>query len=336
MAIQTPIKYDASTKKHSIFSATDTIDPTNLPATSVDLTLAGTVLSANVDGVTDTQDLASAITAGQTSVTAGAGIAVSGVAQHTVSIATTGATTGQVLSYNGTIPTWATPSSTPLATVAPPADTVTTGAVGVSTKAAKEDHSHPFTQSLALTQAGGLVYTHNGDAKTVSIPSGTIAQTIGFNSAGSPVYEAAQIRGKYIQNATQSVAAAGVVTAIFGALQYANGVGTTANGFVIQTAGTYHVGAAVHFTAGQSFSHTANGTFSIQHFATLNGTLNSMMGRVNMPNVVNADGISFSGMATLPNLSVGDVVTCTYFNTYVGSKNTDPNGASHYFWIQKA
>ena len=101
----------------------------------------------------------------------------------------TAGTAGQVLTSAGAgvAPTWTTPSAgVTLSSTVPVQDAVTTGVIGVGTTAARADHVHPFTHSLVLTQAAGLVYTHNGDPKTVAIPTGVVAQNIGFDSSGNP------------------------------------------------------------------------------------------------------------------------------------------------------
>lgn len=145
-------------------------------ATAGSLPVGTTVLVSGSTGQRAT--MAQVVTAGLGALPAGAQGVLGGSGAGNTYIAADG--TARLL------PAASGGSATPLATSAPPADAITTGVVGTSANAARQDHAHPFAHSLVLTQAGGLVYTHNGDAKTVAIPSGTVAQVIGFDASGNP------------------------------------------------------------------------------------------------------------------------------------------------------
>jgi hypothetical protein len=60
------------------------------------------------------------------------------------------------------------------------------------------------TNTQAWTQAGGLVDTVNGVAATTAIPSGTIANILGYSSTGAPVYQSLAAATTHVNAWTQA------------------------------------------------------------------------------------------------------------------------------------
>jgi len=123
------------------------------------------------------------------------------------------------------------------------------------------------TNTSALTQAGGLVNTVNGVAATTAIPTGTIANVLGFSSTGTPVYQSASavLTAATTNNLT---AASSILTSTV------NGVTASlapADGTVAKTLGFDASGNLVKGSVSASSNlYTADGTLTAARTVTQN------------------------------------------------------------------
>jgi hypothetical protein len=222
---------------------------------------------------------------------------------------TTGATSGQVLAWNGTA--WAPASAAPATTtntLSSSANTLTSVVNGISATAPAINTSvvtNPTTNTigttingitstsnatiigsntLTWTQAGGVSSSVNGVSSTVTPASGTLSQILGYNAAGTPVYNSISNLGSI----TLATGTTGTDVNVSGSPVNLGGTvtlnipdaSTTARGLVTTGAQTF---AGAKTFAGNTIVNGAN-TFSVGTGATtLGGTLTLSS---NIPNSV--------------------------------------------------
>ncbi len=155
----------------------------NIPFASGAGVTSGTISKADYDSFAAKQGaltFGNALAGNGLNVATGTGRLVGGNATYSINAPT--CTSTQFLQWNGTTFVCTTTTNSFSSSV----NTITSTINGI-TGATNLINSN----TLALTQAGGLVSTINGVTSTVAIPAGTATQVIGFDSAGNPVRQAA-------------------------------------------------------------------------------------------------------------------------------------------------
>jgi hypothetical protein len=138
------------------------------------------------------------------------------------------------------------------------------------------------TNTLSLTQAGGLVSTVNGVASTVAIPAGTISQVIGFDSTGNPIR----------QTYTAGISTINPV----GVTPNVNGGSISGTALTLQPADATNPGLVV--PGAQSFGGTKTFQALTTDFLTASGVGDTL--RIQPPNIA---GTNFNGTITSADLT---------------------------------
>jgi len=190
----------------------------------------------------------------------------------------------------------------------------------------------------ALTQAGGLVNTVNGIAATTAIPSGTISQTLGFNSSGTPVYQASTampvtntlaLSTNTLTSTVNGVAATSNAVSGVSNTSSTNTLTTTVNG--VTGAGVSIINSNALSLSGNNLTSTVNGVASSAQSLSGLTLAGDVTGTLGAATVTKINGTSLAGLATgiLKNTTSTGVPTIAVAGTDYLAPNTAITGATN-------